>query len=539
MNIQQRILLGPFLAVFLLVLFGGVAYHTISAQGAAMQEIKETRFEQFKLSTEMSERLSRVHVQLFGLVTFFNAYDKATQDRYLTETPKMLSTMMADFKRWESNTGLNSEEKKKLSEIAVLLEKYRKDTDAAINMTQLDVTSALGDMRGVAATFALLEKAFDEMNQLERSLADKTYVEAKQKTLTALWVNIIVLLLAIILAGSIGWLTARKLLQQLGGEPALAAALASRIASGDLTVQVPLAPAGSLLFAMASMRDGLRDMIVRMTVDSKGLSASAEQVAEASQQVARRSSEQNDAATSMAAAIDEMSVSISNVSDSAKEAAGMSSHSGATAREGASIVIGAAQEMQNIAGSVQDVSDAIRQLGQNARQISSVVTVIGEVANQTNLLALNAAIEAARAGEQGRGFAVVADEVRKLAERTTAATKEIGNMISAIQSSSDDAVTAMETAAKRVAHGVALANDAGSAIARIQEEAGQVLSSVGEISESLLEQGTVTQSIASHVERIARMSDDNNTLAGESASAASHLQELAHSMRDQVSRFRI
>ena len=112
-------------------------------------------------------------------------------------------------------------------------------------------------------------------------------------------------------------------------------------------------------------------------------------------------------------------------------------------------------------------------------------------------------------------------------------------MITAIQNSSTDAVNAMDTAAKRVAHGVALAQDAGGAIGRIQEEAAQVLASVGDISDSLREQGVVTQDIANHVERIARMSDDNNTLAGESAGAAGHLQTLAHSMRDQVSRFRI
>jgi len=539
MNIQQRILLGPLVAVVLLIVFGGVAYRAINTQTAAMQDIKEIRFEQFRASTEMSERLSHVHVQLFGLVTWFSAYDKATQDRLVADTPKLLDKLLVDFKRWQGDARLKSEEKQKLADIALLLEKYRKEMDAAINMVQLDVTSALGDMKLVATHFATLEKVFSELNDLERRLADKTYADARSEASLAISINSGVLVLAVVIAGLIGFITARGLLRQLGGEPALAVKVASRIADGDLSIEVPPAPAESLIAAMSTMRNGLNDMIGRMAHHALELSSAAEQVATASSQLARRSSDQNDAAASMAAAIEEMSVSISNVSDSARETSAISTHSGVTAREGANIAISAAQEMQNIASSVSEVSDVIYALGQHAVKISGVLTVITDVADQTNLLALNAAIEAARAGEHGRGFAVVADEVRKLAERTTTSTHEINSMITAIQASSSAAMTSMNAAAKRVALGVDLATDAGAAIERIRDEAEQVLSSVSEISDSLLEQGSVTHDIANHVERIARMSDENNTAAGESAAAAAQLQALAHSMRDEVSRFRL
>ena len=539
MNIQQRILLGPVVAILLLLVFGGVAYQAIKAQSSAMQEIKETRFEQFRTSAEMAEQLSKIHVQLFGLVTWFTAYDKATQDKMILEIPKAQSKLAADFKTWQADVKNSADEKQKMAEIAILLEKYRKEMDAAINMVQLDVTSALGDMKAVASHFAALEKAFDDLSTFEHQLAEKKYAEAQSSARFSLSINLVVLVLAIGIAAVIGFVTARRLLSQLGGEPGLAVEVAGRIARGDLSVSVPPAPSGSLIAAMATMRDGLRDTMNKMSGTAVALSGAAEQVAIAAGQVAQRSNEQNDAASSMAAAIEEMSVSISNVAESAKGASASSSHSGETAKEGATIVLGAAQEMENISHSVGEVSAAIGVLSEHAGKISNIVTVISEVAAQTNLLALNAAIEAARAGEQGRGFAVVADEVRKLAERTTVSTHEITAMISGIQISSASAIRAMEQAGTRVETGVELAKSAGSAIARIQTEAEAVLSSVDEIALSLREQGTVTHDIANHVERIARMSEDNSALADESAKAAHQLKSLAASMREEVQRFQL
>lgn len=539
MNIQQRILLGPLVAVLMLLVFGAVAYNAISTQNHAMDEIKETRFEQFRSSAEMAERLSKIHVQLFGLVTWFAASDKSTQDRLIAEIPKAHARLVSDFQSWQSSSKNTAEEKQKMAEIAIALENYRKEMDAAINMVQLDVTSALGDMKAVAKHFATLEKLFDDLSLLERQLADNTYEAAKSGAQWALSINLVVLVSAVLIAGGIGLVTARRLLAQLGGEPSLAVEIAYRIAEGNLSQQVPPAPSGSLIAAMATMRNGLSETISRMSTNAVALSSAAEQMSSTSANVARQSAEQNDAASSMAAATEEMSASINLVADNAKSASEASSHSGSTAQEGAEIILGASQEMENIAESVGEVATAIQSLSQHTQQISTVVTVIGDVAAQTNLLALNAAIEAARAGEQGRGFAVVADEVRKLAERTTSSTHEITQMIAAIQASSSSAISAMDSARVRVASGVKLAKDAGAAIGRIRGEADQVLASVTGIADSLREQGTVTSDIANHVERIAHMSEDNRASAIESAAAAEQLKALATSMRDDVQRFQL
>jgi len=269
------------------------------------------------------------------------------------------------------------------------------------------------------------------------------------------------------------------------------------------------------------------------------VSDSARMLSSAASQVASSSANQSEAASAMAATVEQVTVSINHVSESAREALDISCQSGELSSQGGAIIHDAATEMMKIADSVRQTSGTIEALGQQSNEISSVVQVIKDVADQTNLLALNAAIEAARAGEQGRGFAVVADEVRKLAERTTNATGEITQMIDAIQSSSRSAVDCMGTAVNQVGNGVTLAQKAGDAINQIKGGANQVINMVNDISSALVEQSSASNDIAAHVEKVAQISEENSAAAGETAGAAKHLEQLADTMRSEVSRFKM
>jgi methyl-accepting chemotaxis protein len=312
--------------------------------------------------------------------------------------------------------------------------------------------------------------------------------------------------------------------------------------SGDFTRRIPVGTGDEVGQTAKSFNELLvaLQQTLGQVLDSVGkVSDAARSLSAASGQVATSSSSQSEATSAMAAAIEEMTVSINHVSESAHEAVEISRNSGKLSAEGGDVIHKAAAEMSQIAETVRHTAQAIEELGEHSNQISSIVQVIKDVADQTNLLALNAAIEAARAGEQGRGFAVVADEVRKLAERTTKATEEITQMIASMQHSAHAAVSTMETAVDQVSGGVALANQAGSAIIQIKDGAEQVVGVVNDISSALSEQSSASNDIASQVERVAQMTEENSAAAAESASAASNLQELANNMQAAVSRFKI
>jgi len=312
--------------------------------------------------------------------------------------------------------------------------------------------------------------------------------------------------------------------------------------TGDFTRRVNVTSAdevGVTARAFDDLMSAVQQTLGEILHNVDNVSASSKSLWSTSSQVSTSVSNQSLSTSAMAAAVEEMTVSISHVSDKAREAQEISHQSGKLSAEGGEIIIQAATEMSRISDSVRHASNTIEEVSQHSNQIGEIVNTIEDIADQTNLLALNAAIEAARAGEQGRGFAVVADEVRALAERTSKATKEISGMIGAMQHSANSAVNAMISTVDRVNEGVALANQAGVSIDQIKNGEEQVDTVVGYISQALSEQSTVSNEFASQVEKVASITNENSLAATELASEANKLQELANAMQAAVGRFKI
>ncbi len=336
-------------------------------------------------------------------------------------------------------------------------------------------------------------------------------------------------------------LVSRQIINTLGGDPQYAAQITNRIAAGDLTTEVDCATGdtSSLLAGMRAMQQTLRKMIEEIVRGAEQLSTASDQLTKSFDDVSTSTRQQGESASSMAAAVQEMTVSIDHVAANAREAHEISVQASDLSSAGTQIIESAANEMQKISDAVQSSSSIIEDLGRQSEQISSIVNTIKEIADQTNLLALNAAIEAARAGEQGRGFAVVADEVRKLAERTSLSTTEIASMVGKIQDGTRSAVTSMQSGVEQAGKGVELATKAGGSINEIRDGSIRVMEVVNSISDSIREQGGVSSEIAKTIEQVARMSEESTRSVQNTSQAARHLQHLAGSLRTAVSRFKL
>ena len=240
----------------------------------------------------------------------------------------------------------------------------------------------------------------------------------------------------------------------------------------------------------------------------------------------------------MAAAIEEMTVSVRHISDSAHDTERESSQSVELADDGFERIQTASREINEIATTVSDASTRIHKLEERANQISSIAGVIKDIAGQTNLLALNAAIEAARAGEQGRGFAVVADEVRKLAERTSTATIEIEQMISGIQSETVLVVGAMSSALPQVEAGVMAAEGAAASLRQIKDGAESTLTRIREVASATKEQSEASTNIAQRVEQISQMVEETTAAMQSTAETAAEMERISSELSSLISRFR-
>lgn len=314
------------------------------------------------------------------------------------------------------------------------------------------------------------------------------------------------------------------------------------LSQGDLTQRLPDKGQDELDQIAASMNSFVSELqaIVQRTRDrSYQLSSASTQLTSAADGVLHTSNHQSDATSSVAASVEEFSVSIDQVSDNAAQAEEKAHQSGALSRRGGEEIQNVVSEIQRVAQVVNDATSQMQTLGQQAKDISSIVQVIKDVADQTNLLALNAAIEAARAGEQGRGFAVVADEVRKLAERTASSAQDITVMVTSVQNSTEAASDVMQRGNEFVTGSVRQIEAMGASMQQISDGSRGVLGAVTDISTALREQRIAGAEIAKNVERIAQMTDASRSSASEVSSAATELERLAQDLLAEVVRFNV
>ena len=318
--------------------------------------------------------------------------------------------------------------------------------------------------------------------------------------------------------------------------------VASSLAEGDLSIRIETQrndEIGQLLSAMKNMIERWRSVVADVQQASGNVASAGQKLNENAGQMSTLSTEQEQRSSQVATAAEEMSQTIMDIAQNVNNIAGAAQVTLAVAKDGQGIVDKSVTEVKEIAETVDASSEFVRSLGDRSRQIGEIVDVIGDIADQTNLLALNAAIEAARAGEQGRGFAVVADEVRKLAERTANATSEISAMIKTIQEEVFKAVDSMENASGKVTVGVELSAHAGEALKNIVEKADELQLMVQQIASATEEMSTTSEEITKDIGQIASASRETSESSSHTTQAAAELSRLSINLQKTVGEFKL
>jgi methyl-accepting chemotaxis protein len=530
---QLRLLTGVLL--LLMLIMGAYALYNIKKSSNFVQHLYEDRIGALEELKVVSDAINVGLVQTTSKVR--NHQMQWNEGAKTVEESK--ASLHTQWDKYRSEK-MDAQEKALSDEIDASLKQADSAFDEVLRLMRTQDDKALGDYMGGSffPTVGPIIQGLDQLQELQATKAEKVYeivVMGGDNTLT--------LSVAMIVAALIVGIWLGQTITSGINKPLIFINLAlARIADGDLTGVVEVRGTneiGQILKSTNAMKQKLATLVQEINAGVTGVFDSATELANSSRQVASSSTTQTEATSSVAAAVEQLTTSIEQSASNAGEAEKRARQSQEMSAKGEIEVQQAAAEMSQIAESVSQTASQMAVLGEEAQKIGSIVDAIKDVADQTNLLALNAAIEAARAGEQGRGFAVVADEVRKLAERTGKSAQEITRMVNTIQEYTAKASSSMEQGSERVSEGVARANKAGVSMHDINNSSEVVLDSVGDISSALSEQKTASIDIAKNVERIAQITEENSMAVSKVSSAAEHLERLANGLKQSAARFKL
>ncbi|ANF95314.1 methyl-accepting chemotaxis protein [Paenibacillus bovis] len=522
---SAKIISSFILIVLILIAFGVYSLHNLEQSSERTSQISGNNLVSVQnlLGVQIYYQRLRVAVRDLNTTT-----DPDKQQTYLDKITQFKAGIDANIKTY---TPLASTpvEQQGLQQFNAAYAKYIELYNQAIRLAQ--VPGAAGTAAFIEFKDNTLKQAGDELGTIldglidyNAKLAQQASADAGSDYQKARTLTMIILAFAVIFSLLLGYWIAHMISNPLKK----LSALISQFAAGDLSSKSDIDTrdeVGQLSASVNTMADNLRDLIARISLSSQSVAAASQEISATTEEIAHTSSTQAEASASITELFKELSAAIDSVARSATETAELSNHTLDMAHQGGQVVNQSMISMQNMNTSIQ-------RLEEDSQRIGEIISVIDDISNQTNLLALNAAIEAARAGEQGKGFAVVADEVRKLAERSMDATKQISSIIKIMQKNTQDSVASVRQSVEQ-------STQTGDSFQKIIHMVNDSAIRVNDIAAACEQESAQANEVMFSVESIAAASEESAAAAQETAASSQSLAKLAEDLNDSVSIFKV
>ncbi|MBP1146291.1 methyl-accepting chemotaxis protein [Pseudomonas congelans] len=534
MNIAPRAFLGFAMIGTLMLILGVFALSQMSKIRSATEVLADSNVPSIKSLDRFAEVSIRLRVLSYRLLV---NRDPETQQKTI-ELMAMRNKQITDAQAIYEKLISTSDERDLYSQYVQLLGQYRQLEDRLKTLTR---ANNIDELQGLLNNEMVSNS--DQMNVVLRKLVDinTAQLNAVKEQASIEYDSAFNMVIGLLIAATLLTLVfAWMLIKSITTPIATALLAAETIAQGNLTRPISIDgtdEAGRLLLAMKTMQDKLRDTLQGISGSATQLASAAEELNAVTDESARGLVQQNDEIEQAATAVNQMTSAVEEVARNATSTSQASRSAATSAGDGRDLVQETVSAIERMSGDVQGTAELIISLANESRDIGKVLDVIRGLADQTNLLALNAAIEAARAGEAGRGFAVVADEVRALAHRTQQSTSEIERMISSIQTGTEQAVSSMRNSTERAESTLNIAKGAGQALNTINSAVEEINERNMVIASAAEEQAQVAREVDRNLVNIRDLSAQSTNGANQTSAASTELSRLAIDLNGMVSRF--